>query len=87
MLGTFLEHFTMLLLNSDNKVPSNPTLISTTHMFALALMMPTIFLNFLETATPLNKPFSVTALKLQAMLFLLDLNELKKNYINKQKEN
>ena len=68
----------MLLLNSDTKVPSNPTLISTTHMFALAPMMPTIFLNFLETATPHNKPFSVTALKLQAMLFHLDLNELKK---------
>jgi hypothetical protein len=30
-------------------------------------MMPTTFLNFLETATPVNKPFSATALKLQVI--------------------
>jgi hypothetical protein len=46
-----------------------------THMSAPAPMMPTIFHNFSETATPNNKQFSVTALKLQARLFHHDLNE------------
>jgi len=64
--GTSLEPFTTQLLSSVIKELFNPTWTSTIHTSALAPKMPTTFLNFLETTMQANKPFSATALKLQA---------------------
>ena len=82
--GTFLELFTMLLINSNTKESFSNTSTNTTHTSALAPMMPTTFLSFLETTTPVNKPFSATALKLQAILSLQNEQQLNESDLRNQ---
>ena len=68
MPGTFSELFTTQLPNSDTNQQSKAMSTNITHTSAHAPMMPTTSPNFSETATPANKQFLATVLKLQAIL-------------------